>query len=96
MNKTFIKKMRANFGTKLKDFFQKKESLINDLNIPWYKYNINIRIKKTRGFNFIFEIKKFNLENLNYLENEILEKKNNYFSKIISYLDSYKEKKKML
>jgi hypothetical protein len=39
--------MSANINIKFKEYFQKeKDSINNDLNIPLYKNNINIRIKK--------------------------------------------------
>lgn len=89
--------MSANIKNKHKAFYLKeKEFLDNDLNIPLYKNNINIRIKKIRAYSCEFENRNINIENLidNKDEEELKVNANYNNSQIISILDSYKDKEK--
>ena len=89
--------MSANIKNKHKGFYLKeKEFLDNDLNIPLYKNNINLTIKKIRAYSCEFENRNINIENLidNKDEEELKVNANYNNSQIISILDSYKDKEK--
>lgn len=89
--------MSANIKNKHKCFYLKeKEFLDNDLNIPLYKNNINLTIKKIRAYSCEFENRNINIENLidNKDEEELKVNVNYNNSQIISILDSYKDKEK--